>query len=275
MGDLWLIGEHRVICGDALKSETWHTLLGREKVQMVFTDPPYNVPIDGHVSGLGRVRHREFEMASGEMSRAGFTKFLNTVFSNLVDHSEDGSIHYICMDWRHMREVLEAADGVYQEMKNLCVWAKTNAGMGSFYRSQHELVFVFRNGTGAHINNFRLGETGRHLSNLWSYAGANTFREGRMEDLAAHPTVKPMDMVKDAIMDCSKRDGLIVDAFAGSGTILLAAARSGRVGAGIELDPLYVDLIVRRLQDETGETVVHADSFDDFQTIAETRGTTA
>lgn len=242
---------------------------------MVFTDPPYNVPIDGHVSGLGRVRHREFEMASGEMSRAGFTKFLNTVFVNLVDYSEDGSIHYICMDWRHIREVLEASDGVYQETKNLCVWAKTNAGMGSFYRSQHELVFVFRNGTGPHINNFRLGETGRHRSNLWTYAGANTFREGRMEDLAAHPTIKPMDMVADAIMDCSRRGGLIADAFAGSGTTLLAAAKCGRVGAGIELDPLYVDLIVRRLQDATGETAVHADSLDDFQTIAKTHGVIA
>lgn len=274
-GDLWFIGPHRVICGNALDSTIWGTLFGRDKAQMVFTDPPYNVPIDGHVSGLGRVRHREFEMASGEMSQSGFTKFLNTTFLNLVEFSEDGSIHYICMDWRHMREVLDAADGVFKEMKNLCVWAKTNAGMGSFYRSQHELVFVFRSGTGAHINNFRLGETGRHRSNLWTYAGANTFREGRMEDLAAHPTVKPMDMIADAIRDCSRRGGLIADAFAGSGTTLIAAAKTGRVGAGIEIDPLYVDLIVPRLQDETGETAVHGESFEDFRTIAKARGADA
>ncbi|MDP5220404.1 DNA methyltransferase [Ruegeria sp. 2205SS24-7] len=274
-GDLWFIGPHRIICGNALDPETWPLLMGRDRAQMVFTDPPYNVPIYGHVSGLGRVRHREFEMASGEMSLAEFTKFLSTTFRNLADYSENGSIHYICMDWRHMREVLDAADGVYRELKNLCVWAKTNAGMGTFYRSQHELVFAFRNGTAAHINNFRLGETGRHRSNLWTYAGANTFREGRMEDLAAHPTVKPIEMVADAIMDCSRRGGVIADAFAGSGTTLLAAARTGRVGVGIELDPQYVDLIVRRLQAETGETALHGDSFDDFKTIAQTRGAAA
>lgn len=271
-GDLWIIGPHRLFCGDALKSSSWHTLMGSDKAQMIFTDPPYNVPIAGHVSGLGKVRHREFAMASGEMTQDGFTGFLRSSFRNLADISADGAIHFICMDWRHMREVLDAADGIYSELKNLCIWAKTNAGMGSFYRSQHELVFAFKHGTAGHINNFGLGETGRHRSNLWTYAGANTFRAGRMEDLEAHPTVKPVDMIADAIMDCSRRGGIVADAFTGSGTTLLAAAKTGRTGAGIEIDPHYADLTVRRLQEATGETAIHADSFESFEATAEMRG---
>ncbi len=271
-GDLWLIGPHRLLCGDALDPASWAALMGKDKAQMIFTDPPYNVPISGHVSGLGKTQHREFAMASGEMSRAGFTEFLQRSFRNLVDISEDGAIHFICMDWRHMREVLDAADGLYAELKNLCVWAKTNAGMGSFYRSQHELVFAFKNGTGRHINNFGLGETGRHRSNLWTYAGANTFRAGRMDDLEAHPTVKPVDMIVDAIMDCSKRGGIIADAFAGSGSTLLAAAKTGRVGVGIEIDPHYADLTLHRLAEATGETVIHGDSFESFEAVAKERG---
>lgn len=175
------------------------------------------------------------------------------------------------MDWRHMGEMLSASDGVYTELKNLCVWAKTNAGMGTFYRSQHELVFVFKNGVGKHINNFGLGEQGRHRSNLWTYAGANTFRAGRMEDLKAHPTVKPIDMIANAILDCSKRGGLVVDGFAGSGATLIAAARSGRVGAGIEIDPSYVDLIVKKLEKETGEVAIHGDLFDSFEEVKNMR----
>jgi len=266
-GDLWLIGKHRLLCGDALNPDDWQVLMGKDKAQMIFVDPPYNVPIAGHVSGLGAVRHREFAMASGEMSQDAFTEFLRRSFRNLVRFSSDGAIHFICMDWRHMREVLDAADGIYSELKNLCVWAKTNAGMGSFYRSQHELVFAFKHGTAAHINNFGLGDKGRHRSNLWTYAGANTFRAGRMDDLKAHPTVKPTEMVADAIMDCSQRGGFIADAFAGSGTTLLAAAKTGRIGVGIEIDPHYADLIIRRLQDATGETAVHAESFESFAAV--------
>jgi len=271
-GDLWYIGRHRLLCGDALDTSAWQALMGRDKAQMVFIDPPYNVPIAGHVSGLGEVRHREFAMASGEMSPDAFTAFLRGSFRNLAAFSTDGAIHFVCMDWRHMQEVLDAADGIYGELKNLCIWAKTNAGMGSFYRSQHELVFAFKHGAASHINNFGLGDKGRHRSNLWTYAGANTFRAGRMDDLKAHPTVKPVDMVADAIMDCSQRGGIIADAFAGSGTTLLAAARTGRVGAGMEIDPHYADLIVRRLQDATGETAVNAESFDSFAAISAQRG---
>lgn len=266
-GDLWLIGPHRILCGNSLERSDWRVLMGREKAEMVFTDPPYNVKIAGNVSGLGQAKHREFAMASGEMTKDGFTGFLRTSFERMAEHSVDGAIHFVCMDWRHMGEMLSAAEGVFSELKNLCVWAKTNAGMGTFYRSQHELVFAFKSGTAPHINNFGLGETGRHRSNLWTYAGANTFRTGRMEDLEAHPTVKPVDMISDAIMDCSKRGGLVVDAFAGSGTTLLATARTGRVGAGIEIDPAYVDLIVRRLEKETGENAIHGDLFDSFGAI--------
>ncbi|AEI94783.1 site-specific DNA-methyltransferase [Roseobacter litoralis] len=271
-GDLWLIGKHRLLCGDALNPADWRALMDQDKAQMIFVDPPYNVPIAGHVSGLGAVKHREFAMASGEMSQDAFTDFLRGSFRNLAAFSADGSVHFVCMDWRHMREVLDAAEGIYPELKNLCIWAKTNAGMGSFYRSQHELVFAFKSGTAPHINNFGLGDKGRHRSNLWTYAGANTFRAGRMDDLKAHPTVKPVDMVADAILDCSERGGIVADAFAGSGTTLLAAAKTGRIGVGMEIDPHYADLIVRRLQDATGETAVHAESFESFAALSTGRG---
>jgi DNA modification methylase len=219
---------------------------------MVFSDPPYNVTIAGNVSGLGKVKHREFAMASGEMSKAGFTKFLRTAFSRMAEVSEPAAIHFICMDWKHIPEITEAGDAVYAELKNVCTWGKTNAGMGTFYRSQTEFVFVFKVGPGKHINNFGLGDKGRHRSNLWTYPGANTFRKGRMEDLGDHPTVKPVQMVHDAILDCSKPKGIILDGFAGVGTTLVAAARAGRRGFGVELDPAYVDCAVRRLEKELG-----------------------
>jgi 16S rRNA G966 N2-methylase RsmD len=233
---------------------------------MVFTDPPYNVPIEGHVSGLGKVQHREFAMASGEMSVAEFTGFLRIVFQNLAVASSNGSIHFVAMDWRHMAEVLEAGQGTYSELKNLCVWAKTNGGMGSLYRSQHELIFVFKAGTPAHVNNVELGRHGRYRTNVWTYAGANTFSATRDDDLAMHPTVKPVAMVADAILDCSKRKGIVLDAFAGSGTTLVAAHRTGRRGYGIELDPLYCDVILRRLMKLTG---LQAEHFATGRTFAE------
>lgn len=246
IGDVWLIGPHRLICGDATDPVTFDQLLAGAKAQMVFTDPPYNVPIAGHVSGLGKKTHKEFAMASGEMSQTEFEAFLHTVFSELARVSDDGAIHYVCMDWRHMREVLAAGDQVYTELKNLCVWAKSKGGMGSLYRSQHELVFVFKSGAGRHINNVSLGKHDRNRTNVWSYAGANAFGATRDADLEMHPTVKPLDLVKDAILDCSDRGGIILDAFAGSGTTLLAAARAGRVGYGIEIDPAYCDVILKR-----------------------------
>lgn len=246
LGDIWQIGPHRLICGDALQAETYDRLLDGKTAELVFTDPPYNVPIAGNVSGLGKQKHGEFAMASGEMSSDEFQAFLKSAFAQLARVSQNGSIHFVCMDWRHMREVIGAADGVYTELKNLCVWAKSNGGMGSLYRSQHELVFVFKSGTKPHINNVALGKHGRNRTNVWSYAGANAFSETRDDDLAMHPTVKPLELVKDAILDCSNRGGLVLDAFAGSGTTLLAAHQTGRVGYGIELDPAYCDVILKR-----------------------------
>lgn len=268
LGDLWILGgKHRLYCGDATNPESYSHALGGKAAEMVFTDPPYNVPIDGHVSGLGKHRHREFAMASGEMSKDAFTDFLATVFRNLVEHSADGSIHFVCMDWRHMGEVLESSAEAYTELKNLCVWNKTNAGMGSLYRSQHELVFVLKSGTGAHINNVELGRHGRYRTNIWTYAGANSFGRTRDDDLADHPTVKPVAMIEDAILDCSRRRGTILDPFCGSGSTLLAAARTGRVGVGIELDPTYCDVILRRMQAKANLAAVHAETgrtFDDL-----------
>ena len=245
-GDVWHIGPHRLICGDALKPETYKSLLEGELAQMVFADPPYNVPIRGHVSGLGAANHREFAMAVGEMSSEEFQHFLTEAFRHVAAHSVEGAIHFQCMDWRHMSEMLAAGDEAYSELKNLCVWAKTNGGMGSLYRSQHELVFVFKSGTEKHINNVELGKNGRNRTNVWTHAGANSFGDGQ-SDLDMHPTVKPVALIRDTIMDCSHRNDIILDNFAGSGSTLVAAHQTGRRGFGIELDPTYCDVIVRRM----------------------------
>ena len=270
-GDLWLLGRHKLFCGNALETESYQMLLDGEQASMVFTDPPYNVPIDGHVCGAGKIRHREFAMASGEMSEEAFTAFLRTMADRLVEFSADGSMHFLCMDWRHLSELLSACQEPYAEFKNLCVWVKDNGGMGSLYRSQHELVAVFKAGKGAHVNNVELGRHGRYRTNVWSYPGVNSFGKGRMSDLEAHPTVKPVAMVADAIMDCSKTGDLILDPFAGSGTIFLAAERSGRRGAGIEIDPHYVDVAIQRFQQETGATANLAASGESFSNIKEIR----
>lgn len=271
LGDIWQIGPHRLICGDATVPETYARLLAGEKAQLVFTDPPYNVPIEGHVSGLGAVKHREFAMASGEMTEAEFTAFLAKVFDSLIEVSVDGAIHFICMDWRHIGEVMSAARGRYADFKNLCVWAKTNGGMGSLYRSQHELVFVLKAGTAPHINNVELGRHGRYRTNVWTYAGANAFGATRDEDLASHPTVKPVTLVADAILDCSTRRSIVLDAFAGSGTTLVAAHRTGRRGYGIELDPLYCDVILKRLAKIAKLEAVLIETGTTFAEVADAR----
>jgi DNA modification methylase len=273
-GDLWLLGNHRLLCADARDGAAYDRLLEGAKAEFVFTDPPYNVAIDGNVCGLGRIRHREFAMGCGEMSEVEFTTFLKTVFDRLAEHTIDGSIHQICMDWRHMWEMLAAGRQVYQ-LKNLCVWNKTNAGMGSFYRSKHELVFVWKSGSAAHINNFELGQHGRNRTNVWDYAGVNTMRPGRLEELAMHPTVKPVALVADAIKDCSRRSGLVLDPFCGSGTILIAAERSGRKARALEVDPTYVDVGVRRWQNYTGKAAVLAASGESFETVEEQRAAKA
>jgi DNA modification methylase len=271
VGDLWLLGNHRLLCADARAQAGYDKLLEGSKAEFVFTDPPYNVAIDGNVCGLGRIRHREFAMASGEMSEAEFTSFLQTVFDRLAGNSIDGSIHQVCIDWRHMSEMLTAGRKVYSELKNLCVWNKSNAGMGSFYRSKHEMIFVWKNGSAPHINNFELGQHGRNRTNVWDYPGISAMRPGRLEELAMHPTVKPVALVADAIKDCSHRGGLVLDPFCGSGTILIASERTGRKARPMEIDPHYVDVAVRRWQGYTGKAAVLAGSDEIFDTVEEQR----
>ena len=245
-GDLWQLGPHRLICGNALEPGTVAALMNGERAQMVFTDPPYNVPIQGHVGGSGAIKHREFAMASGEMTSSEFTTFLRTTFQRLAEVSVDGSIHLICMDWRHTSEMLAAANDVFSEFKNLIVWVKDNGGMGTFYRSRHELIFAFKKGTAPHINSFELGQHGRYRTNVWSYKGVNTLRCGRMDELSLHPTVKPVQMIADAIKDVSQRGGIVLDLFGGSGSTMIAAHKTGRRGYLCELDPIYCDRIIRR-----------------------------
>jgi DNA modification methylase len=245
-GDLWFLGNHKLYCGNSLEDESFRALLGQDNAQMVFTDPPYNVPIDGHVCGSGSIKHREFEMGVGEMTTKEFEGFLTQSFELMKKYSLQGSITFCCMDWRHMQEILGAGQKTGYEIKNLCVWVKDNGGMGSLYRSKHELVFVFKNGKSAHINNIQLGKNGRYRTNVWEYPGVNSLKKNRMEELAMHPTVKPINLVADAIKDCSKRQGIILDPFGGSGTTLLAAEKTGRQARLIELDPHYCDLIIHR-----------------------------
>jgi DNA modification methylase len=253
-GDIWRAGEHRVCCGDALSERSYDAVLGSNKAGLVVTDPPYNVRINGHVGGSGEIQHREFAMASGEMTPAQFVSLLTVSLGHLAAHSGDGSLQYIFMDWRHCPEILAAGQAAYNELKNICVWRKANAGMGSLYRSQHEFVFVFKNGTAPHINNINLGAHGRNRSNVWDYAGINGFGRHRDELLAMHPTVKPVAMLADIIKDASHRGDVVLDAFGGSGSTLMAAERTGRRAAIIEIDPLYVDATIRRWQTLTGRT---------------------
>lgn len=245
-GDLWQLGPHRLVCGDSLDPDVVAALMGDDRAEMVFTDPPYNVPIQGHVSGLGQIQHREFAMASGEMTPSQFMDFLTVAMTNLARHSADGAIHFICMDWRHMGEVMAAGEAVYTELKNLIVWVKDNGGMGTFYRSRHELIFAFKNGTAPHINTFELGQHGRYRTNVWTYRGVNTLKAGREDELALHPTVKPVDLIADAIRDVSRRGGVVLDLFGGSGSTLIAAHKTGRQARLCEIDPVYCDRILRR-----------------------------
>ena len=274
-GDLWVLGNHRLLCGDARDGGAYETLMAGDAARMAITDPPYNVRVVGNVGGKGKTARREFVMASGEMTKETFTGFLTEALGAMAAASLEGSIHYVFMDWRHMGEILAAGAEVFGEPKNLVVWNKSNAGMGSFYRSQHELVFVFKKGDAAHTNTFGLGESGRFRSNVWSYPGLNTFRAGRDDELAMHPTVKPVALVADAIRDVSKVGEIVLDPFAGSGTTLIAAQKAKRRARLIELDPLYVDVICRRwmtfakapaVMDSTGET---------FEEVAASRGVIA
>jgi DNA modification methylase len=270
-GDVWQLGSHRILCGNATVPSNYRSLMDGDVAQVVFTDPPYNVPVEGHVCGTGSIHHREFDMAAGEMTQDQFTKFLTKVFRLLNHHSMDGSIHFICMDWRHLLEMTHAGRESYTELKNLCVWNKTNGGLGSLYRSKHELVFVFKKGTEAHVNNVQLGRFGRNRTNVWNYPGISSIHPGRQESLSLHPTVKPIPMVADAILDCSTRGGIVLDAFGGSGTTLLAAEQVGRQARLIELDPLYVDVTIRRFQQLTGDAGTLVETGETFEEISARR----
>jgi DNA modification methylase len=258
-GDLWLFDTHRLYCGSALDPTAYATVMEVEKAAVVFTDPPYNVKIDGHVCGSGRIKHREFVMGANEMTEAEFTDFLTASFRLICANAAPGAPVFSFMDWRHMEEILAAGRAAELTLINLIVWCKTNAGLGSFYRSRHELVFLFRNGKEAHLNNIQLGRFGRWRTNVWTYAGANGFaRKGSENVLALHPTVKPIALVADAILDCTKRGGVVLDPFLGSGTTILAAERTGRRCFGIEIDPLYVDTAIGRWERLTGKKALNS-----------------
>jgi len=270
-GDLWVLGRHRLLCADARHDAAYSALMPGEEAAMMFTDPPYNVPIDGFAGGKGKAKRRDFAMASGEMSEDEFVNFLETTLGPAAARCRNGAIAFVCMDWRHMGELLAAGKAVFDELKNVCVWAKTNGGMGSLYRSQHELVFVFGRGGAAHCNNVELGRFGRNRTNLWTYAGANSFKHERDEELAMHPTVKPVALVQDAIKDVSRRGDIVLDPFGGSGSTLIAAERCGRSARLIELDPIYCDVIVQRYQAYTGKKATLESSGETFEQTAERR----
>ncbi len=266
LGDLWLLGPHRILCADSRQPESYDRLMAGHLAGVVFEDPPYNVRIDGHVGGQGAIRHREFAMAAGEMTEAEFIAFLTTVFGHAARHSKNGSIHFQCMDWRHVAEITAAGKAAYTELKNIAVWVKNVGGMGSLYRSRHELIFVFKNGDAAHINNVELGRHGRYRTNVWEYRSIASTRKSTEEGdlLALHPTVKPVRLVADAILDVSNRGDIVLDAFLGSGSTLIAAQRTGRICHGMEIDPLYVDTAIRRWQADTGGDAVHAATGESF-----------
>ena len=272
--DLWQLGTHHLYCHDATKAYAYGELLGNEKATMVFTDPPYNLPIEGFVSGHGQPQHTDFAMAVGELSEDEFINLLKAIMTHMSAASVDGALHYICMDWRHAYEILSASREVYSNQKNLCVWNKTNAGMGSFYRSKHELVFVFQNGKGKSINNIALGKAERYRTNIWDYPSTSAFSKTRNDDLASHPTIKPLEMVADAILDASNRNDIILDPFVGSGTTILAAEKTGRRAAAMEIAPAYVDLAIRRFEAKTGQEARLAGSGKAFEQVAEERAST-
>ena len=269
-GDLWVLGDHKLLCGDAREPEDFQHLCGAERASMVFDDPPFNVRV-ADIVGRGKTKHREFAMGSGEMTSQEFQAFLQLTLQNAADVSRDGAVHFVCMDWKHLGDLLAVGDRVYPQMLNLIAWVKSNGGQGSFYRSQHEMIAVYRCGNEGHLNNIELGKHGRNRTNVWQYAGVNSFGKGRMKDLQSHPTVKPVAMIADAIKDCTKRNDIVLDTFGGSGSTMLACERVGRKARLIEYDPVYTDVAIRRWQDFTRRDAVHAERGKTFDEIAEER----
>ena len=267
-GDLWLIDGHKVLCGSALVREDYERLMEDQRAALVLTDPPYNVPVLGHVSGLGTVRHAEFAMASGEMSKAEFTGFLTDFMREARSFSRGGALLMCFMDWRHMGELIAAGEASYDgQLLNVAVWVKTNGGMGSLYRSRHELLFVFKSGKDPHVNNVALGRHGRYRSNVWTCPGQNSFGGNRDKALADHPTPKPVQLLEDAILDVTRQGELVLDPFAGSGSTMLAAERTKRRARLIEIDPGYVDVILRRFAEWTGQEARLAATGETFREV--------
>jgi DNA modification methylase len=269
-GDLWMLGRHRLLCGDARSEGDLDRLMVGERASMVFADPPYNVRVQD-VQGRGRIKHPEFAFASGEMSEPEYIAFLRTTLGNATRVSRDGAIHCVCVDWRHVFELISASRSVYGAMLNICVWVKTNPGQGSFFRSQHELVVVFKVGQGEHKNNVQLGRFGRNRSNVWTYPGISGFGAGRQDLHALHPTAKPILLVADAMRDCTTKGDIVLDPFLGSGTTVMAAEKVGRRGYGLEFEPRYVDVAIRRWQEYTKNDAVLDGDGRTFAEIAEER----
>jgi hypothetical protein len=266
-GDIWQLGRHRLLCGDTQRVEDVGTLMQGQEARIAFLDPPWNVPVQGHIGGNGRIRHAEFAFASGEMSDEEFASFLTLTLSNTSAHLADGAIAYVCIDWRHFSQ-LEAAGGEsFSELKNVVVWNKGVGSQGSFYRSQHELILVFKKGTAEHINTFGLGETGRYRTNVWTHRGMSSFGKGR-EDLELHPTVKPVELVADALRDCSRRGDIVLDTFGGSGSTLIAAEKTGRVARLLEYDGIYCDRTVQRWQQFTGKSATLSATGQTFEDLS-------
>ena len=255
LGDIWILGDHRIGCGDGRDVEFLKRIVGAgASIDAAFMDPPYNVKINGHANAKGR--HREFAMASGEMSDDQFRTFLAETLGAAEAVSRNGAVHYVCMDWRHLDDVSAVGRTIYDDLLNICVWNKSNAGMGSLYRSKHEMVFVYRVGSSPHANMVELGKHGRNRTNVWDYPSVNSMAGSRREDLALHPTVKPVAMVADAYQDVTRRGDVVFDMFLGSGTSLIAAERTGRRFRGCDIDPAYIDVAVERWAQLTGKTPV-------------------
>jgi DNA modification methylase len=268
-GDLWEIGDHRLVCGDARDEVNYNMLLCDEQVDLIFTDPPYNIA--PKIRGKAATDHSPFAMGAGELSKPDFIKFLTVTLGNCAERARDGAIAFVFMDWRHMGELIAAGESVFSEQKNLCFWNKGNGGMGKFYRSQHELVFVYKVRPGRHQNNFGMGGGGRYRTNVWDYPGLNGFGKQRGEQLRLHPTVKPVALVADAIKDCSARRAIVLDAFAGSGTTLVAAQTCGRRSRLIEIEPKYCDVALARAETLFGLVPIHVESGMSFAGVRKWR----
>ncbi len=274
LGDLWLLGKHRLLCGDATEQQSYTSVLDGELAKVIFTDLPFNIPIDGFVSGLGKIKHGDFKQGVGEMSAQEFQDFCDKAHSLGTMNLEDGGVFFSCIDWRSVDVIMKAGRDAELRHINTAVWNKGSGGMGSPYRSAHEFVVVFAKGKKLAVNNIELGTHGRDRTNVWNYPGANRPGSSAGKALAHHPTPKPIEMVRDALLDVSKRGSLVLDPYMGSGTALLAAETSGRRSAGIELDPAYVDVIIKRWEELTGEKAIHAETSLGLDELAAQRAAT-